>query len=302
MTFGIDPIYEYVEINLDSADAITAGNVSFQNSEFNVTPSIAKYSWPMFYFTSKKFNVVGMKILDAQIPFLYNNINGGNNDFILTINTTSYLLSIPPNIYTSGTQVAAAVDTLLATVNPSSHCTYDTTMQYFTFTTSGGGTWGLTFTDRATAFSVLGFEVTTYSAPMGTPIVSTRKAEWYGSKYLFINSKMIGPNINFNTTDGAVNRGISTEIARIPIDVDQTTTSYIHYRDPDPTKYFDCFIEQFDGLDLYLTAGPNQGQLPLNMNGHSWSCKLALIIYRSATPDLYKKPSLTMSRSKTIIG
>ena len=47
---------------------------------------------------------------------------------------------------------------------------------------------------------------------------------------------------------------------------------------------------QFDAFDFYLTLGSEQSQVPLDMQGVSWSIKLGILNYRKATDDLFKKP------------
>ena len=67
----------------------------------------------------------------------------------------------------------------------------------------------------------------------------------------------------------------STAIATITTTSNESKT--LIWQDPQPTKVFTMFNEQFiTKLDLYLTLGPFNGLLSLN--GAPWMCKIALLV------------------------
>ena len=69
----LNPTYEYMELCLDSWDSSNSGGSAFEGSTSPV--SQIQYSWPQFYFTSKKPVVAGMKVLSAEIPFVFDTVS-----------------------------------------------------------------------------------------------------------------------------------------------------------------------------------------------------------------------------------
>lgn len=287
----LDNVFEYVEVSLDSADATTSGNSVFENAGDNFDPVLSSFSWPVFSLTSKKWVVAGLKVLSAEIPYQYNNINNGNNTFVYIDSGTRYDLRIPEGQYTSGNAVATALETTIQMIRPGFSVSYSSTNQKFTFTPPGAFVWGLEFTSRSSAYTVLGFLVGSFTNTGGS-ITSPRYSEWYGPKYLYVNSRTIGPLVNFVIADDSRSGGLGNQIAKIPVRVDLVSSvGFIEYNDSNPDNFFDFFANnQFDSLDLYLTSGPDEGQIPLDLRGHSWSIKLGLLIYRDATPNIKEKP------------
>lgn len=291
--YGINQTIEYSELNLDSWDSTYAGG-TFENSTSN--SSLVQYSWPQFNFTQKKLDVVGIKVLEAQIPFVWDTVNGDNNKFTYISNAVSYTITIPVGTY-SGTSLATQLQTLLAAITPGFLVTYSTTTLKFTFTYPLAFTWSITCNTRKSAYSILGFlpSVTYTNVGVGSTIVTPMVAQVTGPYYLYINSRRIGSLVNMNLPDGAITGGVGPEICRIPIDVQYG--SILFYKDPDPAKYFDFFAHhQFDSFDLYLTLGSDQYQKPLDLKGSPWSVKLGLLCYRKATTNLYDKPTSGITR------
>jgi hypothetical protein len=282
--YGLNQIFEYSELCLDSTDATTySGN-------FTPNPNTAKFSWPTFFFTKRQQKVAGIKVISAQIPFVYDVINTSNNTFLFTEGGVPNTITITPGTYTSAT-LATELQTRLAAVSAGFTVTYSTTTLKFTFNHATGVAWSLFFGNRNTPYVNLGFPVgVLYSATGVSSIVSPSVALVTGSNYLYLNSSKIGSLVNFNLSDGNPTAGSGQQICRIPVNV--AYGSVVYYNDPDPTMFFDFFAgNQFDSFDLYLTLGADQSQIPLDMKGIPWSVKLGLLTYRSATGDLYKKPT-----------
>lgn len=292
----LSSVFEYVELNLDSWDSSTAGGTSFEGSA-SPTNQI-QYSWPQFYFTSRKLVVAGMKVLSAEIPFVFDTVSTRNNTFTFRSGGTFTTITIPAGTYT-GTTLATQLQTLIQVASPGFLVTWSATTLRFTFTFSGGPfTWGFTFpAGRQSAYSLMGFlpNSTTEIFNNGS-IVSPTVASPTGPYYLYLNSRTVGSLVNFNLPDGAAS-GAGPEICRIPIN-----TNYggvILYNDPDPEKYFDFFIgNQITSFDFYLTAGSDQNQKPLDMKCVPWSLKLGLLCYREASTNLGKRPA-SMMRGET---
>lgn len=285
--YGLNQTFEYSELSLDSWDAGSYGGSS------NTTASeFMKYSWPQYYFTSKKENVAAIKILSAEIPFVFDVINVSNNTFTFTDGGTPYTVSIPPGTYT-GPQLATELTNLLSAISGGFTVTWNSDTLKFSFNHVGGGVWGLFFQSRFSPYSVLGFlPLVEYTNTGSSTIRSVIAAQVTGPYYLYLNSSKIGSLINFNLADNnPQGSGSGPQIAKIPINVNYG--SIIFYQDPDPSKYFDFFTgHQFDSFDFYLTLGNDQNQVPLDMKGSPWSLKVALLTYRAASTNLFAKPTL----------
>jgi len=293
--YGLNNALEYVELCVDSWDASASGGQTFEASTSPTNQIV--YSWPQYYFTSKKLQVAGFKVLSAEIPFVYDVITPANNTFIYTASGVPNTITIPTGTYT-GPQLATQLQTLLGAVSAGFTVSWSSQLLKFVFTQALGITWGFTFTARNTAYSPMGFlPGTTINAVtgIGSQLVSPIIAQVTGPYYLYVNSRRIGSLINFNLVDGSATKGIGPEVARIPVNVQHG--SVIFYNDPDTNKYFDFFIgSQFDNIDFYLTLGSDQYQKPLDMKGSPWSLKLGLLCYRGAQSNLYEKP-VSMSKS-----
>jgi len=309
---GIDPVncmilikmaelnntFEYIELCLDSWDASAAGGSAFENSTSPVNQ--IKFSWPQFYFTQKNLVVAGMKIIAAEIPFVFDTVTPGNNTFIFTVNGVQSTITIPVGTYT-GTTLATQLQTLLAAVSGGFLVTWSSTTLRFTFTFAGGAVvWGFIFNSRATAYSLLGFLPSSTNTQTGNgSFSSSTVASPTGPYYLYVNSRSLGSLINFNLPDGAA-PGIGPELCRIPVSAN--FGELILYTDPDPEKYFDFFIgHQFNTFDFYLTLGSDQYQKPLDMKGAPWSLKLGLLVYRDASQNLGKRPAHMLKGTTTMI-
>lgn len=286
--YGINNSLEYTELVLDSWDATAAGNSYFENSTAPTDQLV--YSWPNYFFTSKKLNVAAIKVLSAEIPFVFDVITDVSNTFIYTENTIAHVITIPVGTY-SGSELAVILQTLFQAITPGFLVSWNSQLIKFEFTQPTAIPWSLSFASNASAYSPLGFipgTTTTAVTGINSKIFSTIVAQVSGPYYLYLNSRKIGSLINFNLPDGARAKGIGPEICRIPINV--SYGSIIFYNDVTPEKFFDFFAAtQFDSFDLYLTLGSDQYQKPVNMKGSPWSVKLGLLVYRNSSEDLYGK-------------
>jgi hypothetical protein len=285
--YGINNSFEYVELCVDSATATSSGFNQFRNVTPTVyTPDLIKYSWPNYGFTSKKLVVAALKVLTAEIPFVWDVINTGNNTFVykdeLLVNHT---ITIPVGTY-SAVELATLLQTKIQVFTPGYLVTFDSAKIGFKFVHPSSTSSSLTFGKEIGL--ILGFLPDTYGFGTDT-VISNMIAQVTGPYFLYLNSRKIGSLVNCNASDGTLDSGANTMIAKIPVNV--SYGSVVFYSDH-TEKYLDFFIgAQFDNFDLFLTLGSDGYQLPLNMKGASWSVKLGLLIYRSATADLYDKPS-----------
>jgi hypothetical protein len=303
--FGLNQTFEYTELVLDSWDSATTGGQFFEGSTSNT--NLIQYSWPQFFFTQKKPRLAGLKVIQAEIPFVYDVITTSNNQFVYTNNGVPTTVTIPVGTYT-GPALATQLQTLLAAITLGFTVAWSSTTLKFTFTYPSVFAWSLTFANRDTPYSVMGFVPTgntntgIYSATgFASTIVSNTIAQVSGPYYLYVNSNKIGSLINFNLPDQSPDGGTSSELCRIPVNVQYG--SVIFYTDPCPRYMFDFFASnQFTSFDFYLTLGSDQYQKPLDLKGSPWSLKLGLLTYREASADLYEKPTKRQNRGMTVIG
>jgi len=231
--FGVNQTFEYVELALDSWDASVAGGT--QSNDPTVNNSLAKYSWPMFYFTSRDLNVAAIKIIQAEIPFVYDVINGLNNVFIYTSNSVVFNITIPKGTYT-GPQLATQLQTLFQVITPGFLVVWSNQTLRFTFTHPPATTWSLEFPTRNSPYSQMGFlpsefsgNVVYSSIGVNSVIVSETIAQVTGPYYLYVNSRKMGSLINFNLADGSP-KAVGPQVCRIPVNVQYG--SVIFYSDP----------------------------------------------------------------------
>jgi hypothetical protein len=282
----MDPNIEYIEIAVDNWDSTAAGGQQWTNGPTTINQ--LQYSWPKFYWTEKSPDIIAFKLVSAEIPNVFDTVSRGSNTFLITVAGVPTTITIPDGIYT-GTTLATALTTLLAAYPIT--VTYNTVTLRLDFVYGLANPWSLFFADRNTAYSVLGFlpGSTTSLAGAGT-ITSTIIPNVTGPYYLYLNSRIMGPLINFNLCDGSPDAVGTPQIARVPINVNKG--SVIFYTDPTPDNWFDFFAgPKFEVFDLYLTVGSDQEQRPLDMKGVPWSVKMGFLAYRQATSDLRVKPA-----------
>lgn len=230
--FGVNQTFEYVELALDSADASTYGGDS---NDTTTNSSLLKYSWPLYYFTSKDLNVAAIKVIQAEIPFVFDVINSLNNTFVYTTAAVPYNIVIPNGTYT-GTQLAATLQTLFQAITPGFLVTFSPQWLKFTFTHPPAAAWTIKFNGINSPYSVLGFQASTSTnvitygnSGVNSTITSETVAQVTGPYYLYINSRKVGSLINFNLPDDAPG-AVGPQICRIPINVQYG--SVIFYDDP----------------------------------------------------------------------
>jgi hypothetical protein len=264
----MDPDVEYNEIYLDSRDSIT-NNLQYPNTD-----------WPLFYLTRPLYNIVAIKVLEAEIPFSYHVINNQNNTFLLTEPLVgSATITIPSGTYTA-TTLATTLASLLTTASPASRTytvTFNTATQKFTFTTNFD-TFVLTFgttTDPGVTNPrwILGMNPGA-NASTGVTLVSPFSVQVSGPNYVYLNSDVFG--VSFRTTvpqNYIAGGGKGPQICKIPINGSYNQICF--YKDPAPEKWFSIEnLQQVQSFDLYCTLG-NSNQ-KIRFNGQNFSVKLGV--------------------------
>jgi len=292
--FGLNDTLRYYEFELDSLDA--SGSKA---------AGVAATDWPVFLLGGKQplTNIAAIKILEVQIPFSWyvfaaENTQQNANGTQWTLNETGGVTNAYPLIvqgnYAGGSALATALQTALNGVSSNYLVTYNSVTQKMTFTTSKAGVTAFTFTFGAPTNSgntnprlYMGFPGGITSSS-GLTMVSPNVALVSGPSYLYVNSSSLGPLVNLYLPQGAFNLGggnAGPQIAKVP--VTGNSGDIIFWQDPDPQKWFDLEnLSLLNQVDFYLTLGNTTTQLPLRLNGLSFSLKLAILTNEFTHSDL----------------
>jgi hypothetical protein len=286
----ISDTFEYFEISTDNYDAYVSGGTTWIGSASPINEIV--YSWPKFYWNEKNPDIVGFKVMEVSYQNVWDTVNTINQTFVYTIGGAPTTVVVPVGYYTGAT-LAASLQTLLSAITVGMTVTFNTTTQGFVFTqTISALPWSLTFSSKKSMYFHMGFLPVSVNSAVGagSTVVSTLIANPEGAKYLYLNSRSMGPLVNFTLTDGNNNSSGGPFIAKIPATV--AKNGYASYIDTNPTMFFDFFEgSNFETFDLYFTLGSDQDQNPLDMKGSNWSVKLGFISYRDATRNIEKKPN-----------
>jgi len=261
--------YDYVELYCDSLGANQSNDSGALTTD-----------WPRFYFTQKNFRPAGLKIISANIPFVFDTITADNNLITLVISAVEYPLYITPGTYT-GPDLATELSTLLSTVSATAVVWNPDT---FRFAFTGVVDFSLIL-PQVCADIQLGFKTGTWNSTSNI-LVSPFAAAPSGPSYLYLNSQTIGPVVHGHIQDGE-NR--VNQLCRIPITVQKG--GWIFYSDPNPEQFFDFLPQSFNVFDLYLTLGYDQATVPLSLKGLGFSVKIAILNYREGGVPIGQRPT-----------
>lgn len=293
---GISSGLRYYEYELDSLD-----------SSQSVNQNTSRLNTPLFFVGGKKpiADVAAVKIVEAEIPVSFYLFNSRNNQFTITESGYgSKTVTIPEGNY-SYVEMITALQTLLSPTGVGTHwtytVTYSSTTGKFTFATNntGGGavtepfsfTFGTDTTDRGWTNPRLwlGFpggvtDSQTFSTTTGDVLVAPFVANLAGPNYLYLCSSKLGNLTNIYLPRGSAFGGNSgPQVAKIPIPVNPGDV--VFWQDPDVGKYFDLEnLQSIYDVDFYLTAGTDP--TPLDLNGQSFSLKMAMILYEFDATDI----------------
>jgi len=286
------PGYRYVEFELDSYDTKS----SFQGDKVPST------DWPLFDLSRPLGNITYIKILEAQIPFTWYVFNNKNNSFILQEPGATLNVTIPVGNYNASTLATAWANAMTAasTATDAGHFTYTVTYsaltQKFTVsTTNAPSVTNVTFSiifptvngieGNTDPSIMMGGNATQTSTPFikGPPDIywvleMPNAALVTGPNYLYLNSQKIGSLTNTYLPEGAENFGsLGPQITKIPVNTQ--AGGVIFWSDPAPQRWFRVdFNSNVPQLDFYLTLGNWNNQVPLSLNGCSFSIKLGMLI------------------------
>jgi hypothetical protein len=295
--YGLNDSLKYYEYQLDSLDATSSNSTG-----------VAKTDWPLFLLGGKQplTNIAAFKILEVQIPFSWYVFNDQNTK--INANNTQWTLTetggsndgqaLYPQLaignYAGGSALATALQAALNGVSSNYLVQFDTQTQKFRFSTTKTLVSAFSFTFGAPTNSgnfnprlYIGFPggtTTSVALLMEAPNVVLIS----GPNYVYVNSTAIGQLTNLYLPQGAVNLGggnSGPQMAKIPVNI--SSGNVIFWQDPDPQKWFDVEnLPLLNQIDFYLTLGNTTTQIPLRLNGLSFSLKLAVLQNQFTHNDL----------------
>lgn len=295
--YGLNDSLKYFEFQLDSLDASSSN-----------APDAASTDWPLFLLGGKAplSNVAAFKIIEAQIPFTYyvfNSVNTDNASTNLarwTLTETGagaggpYFPKIAVGNYAGGAALATALQTAINAVSSGYVVTYNSILQKLVFTCNKVGVTDFSFTfgtntnsGNRNARLYIGFPGGVTSS-ISNVITSPNVILLSGANYVYVNSNSLGNLTNMYLPQGAVNLGggnSGPQMAKIPINCNSGEVSY--WQDPDPQKWFDVEnLNVLNQVDFYLSLGNTTAEIPLKLNGVSFSLKLGILVNTFSHNDL----------------
>jgi len=275
---------EYAEISIDSRDADTSGQ-----------SGIATTDWPVFTKRDIFQTIVGMKVLEATVPFSYYTVNSLTNTLPLRWNNVESFITIPNGNYTPS-EFIATLNPLIVTAIAAAGgggtlvLSYTQTTNKFTFTFTGAPansriTFNTILGPPADALFptnhpgyLLGFYTsdnpfgTTYQNLSATTTAGTT-ANLSGPDYLVLRTNLAG-NVGNNCTSTSVftpSQGLT--LATIPINVNRNEV--VQWYNP-VREYFSIFPIELTRMEFRFTT--NDSLIPIQFNGRGFRIKLGLLV------------------------
>lgn len=289
--FGVAPDYKFVEMYLDSTNA----TASQQISDFSPT------DWPLFHLNTTLGEVVGIKILEAELPFTFYVIDSQNNTTMMLRETVggvtgNVMVTLPIGNYT-GYELAENLEAALMAARTSTASytvVYSENTGKFLITTNtpaasvglvfGGDSTIVTKTSRGDSLAqAMGFNVG-LNAFIGVNLQAPNASQLSGPHALCLCSTKLGGHVPavLHRDRSANSFPLDAIIAKIPLNAMPTET--VFWRDPDPQKYYEISGLSGQSLDLYLmncTTGRT-----VRFNGVGFAVRIGLIVKKNMHVDI----------------
>lgn len=267
--------FKYNEVIADSRLALRSGSAS-TNPLNN----------PIFDLDDVK-NLVGFKIIEAEVPFTFYVLDSSNNTFVLKEYLQNPVTVVLPTGNWTVTEMLGINGVLGKALTSASLSLWIYTVEldpgqgkFIVYNQNTivnpvptNAAFSLDFSAKIGPDELLGFRKqeetsTVFSLVKGYGLKAPFTFNLTGPNYLNINSVKFGSliTLNFPGKSGpAVSR---MQFTSLPGQVN-------FWRDPDTAHYFNLEqLRSLDEFDLYLTFGASE--TPLDLNGQSWSCKIGL--------------------------
>lgn len=277
-TAGVNDVYEYNEIHLDSQQADNPQDGAF-HPRFAITPPIP--------------GVIGVKLLTAQIPFSWDIVTTDNNSF--TVNATT--VTLPTGNYT--------LNLLLDTLNGLTDDVFDANETDTTNPTLpvGGlhvhwdynqrtGCLIATMTNNtiadaldvvmekdASPWAIVGMVAPgSFRLLRNVPYEFPGQVNVTGANYLLLASNSIAGRVSKNIRINGQSTPHPLVLAKIPVTVNPG--SVVLYTDSSPGYCFDVGMEQLQNIDLLLLSGDDLKPI---VPKSPWSLSLMVLSQRETS-------------------
>lgn len=258
---AVNEVYEYNEVHLDSLCRDSGTN---DHPIWNVAPELN--------------NVLGVKVLNAQLPFTFDTVHSGNNQFavVLPNGGGTYNVTLDPGNYDVETLPVQAKNKIAAAGAGNIGWTWQNSTGRWIV--DGPPGFSLIF-DEGSPTVILGFPVGTHTDTGSTGfITSPNTAVLTGPTHVYLVSRAIGPRIsNHIRMNGSRTRNAAV-LAKIPIDVNPG--SYFFYNDISNGHAFDAALDQFQEIDLALEYPDKDAAHECQLHGSPWSVSLMVLTQR----------------------
>jgi hypothetical protein len=294
-TLGVNDVYEYNELHLDSA-----GRDAGTNNEpiFTISPSFDK--------------VLGIKLLSAQvklrrqsplatpattcptffpffqIPFTYHVVNPTNNTFFYIDNGQEVAVTLPSGNYTID-NITPTLGQALATASATAALPGTFTVGYSAVSgklhiqQDQNRPFSLRFGDVGNSGTdsprlLLGFDAGIVHSDETGSMWAPNVVNITGPNYIYLSTSFGGTLSRYMRVDGA-NTSEAPVFAKIPVTVNPWQV--IHYTDPSNGFAFDMSSGQLQHIELHLHSGHNAHAL--DMNGSPWSVVIQVLTQRDTS-------------------
>lgn len=268
-TSGVNDIYEYNEIHLDSAARDQGTN---DEPIFNLAPAFSQ--------------VMGIKLVSAQIPFTYYVFNTGNGTFAYLPAgdpAQAKTVTLPPGNYTVASIAAPLTAALQSATGDTFTCTYSGATGRFTLRSNSGAVFALQFgsadDDGSTNPRIwLGFAAGINPSDASGVLVAPHAANITGPNYLLVTSSFAGRISRCIRVNGGSTAEVPA-LAKIPVTVNPY--GLITYNDPNGSYAFDMSMAQVQQVKIGLVYGHTMQKV--QMNGAPWSLVLQVLTQRDTS-------------------
>lgn len=269
-TAGVNDVYNYIEIHLDT---------QFADNKPDVTLSTARPIPPIhpeWTLSPPVSDVLGVKLLTAQIPYTADVVNSTNNTFSTDVGQ----YDIPVGNY-NVTELLAALNAL--TIDPGQANAPYLEWSYVSRTGSLAAR-SLDGTDHSLVLGEaspvglfgLGGPETLTITPDGTSIPGILNVS--GPNYFLLTSRAIASRIHANVRVNGTHSPNPLILAKIPNTVNPG--GVLLYTDPSPGYAFDMNLDQLTTIDLQLLRGDTLQPVEFKA---PWSVTLAVLTQRDTT-------------------
>jgi hypothetical protein len=279
--------FQYQELLLDSSLATLSYSSTFSS-----------LNWPKFTFENRTLNPAAIKVVSAEIPFVFDTLCEGCNVLLVNnlpvqISAGNYSLDgLITELQTKLSGIPNYPPSIPATTTSMTVTYNDQTMK---FTLTNNEPFTIDFRDigevgtlKNTLYKMMGFNKELYSSD-GNSLTSVNVPNPSGPWYIRMNSDTIGRQLKCLLQDNNLNLNDSV-LCRIPINTQRK--GLICYNDSNINNFYD-FVQglSFQNMDIYFTIEDGYGERIIDFKGLSFSVRIGLLTYREGGSNISTRPS-----------